>query len=78
MVRAIRRPESRDDYLALFEPLRKSRDVVLMDNRGTGKSGAIDCRKLQTGEKWTVEAVAACGESLGSPGGPLQHGLRRG
>ncbi|MGO8830623.1 MAG: alpha/beta hydrolase [Steroidobacteraceae bacterium] len=58
--------ESREDYLALFAPLRKFRDVVLMDNRGTGKSGAIDCRKLQTAEKWTVELVAACGESLGS------------
>ncbi len=58
--------ESRDDYLALFAPLRKSRDVVLMDNRGTGKSGAIDCRELQTAEKWTIELVAACGESLGS------------
>ena len=56
---------SRDDYLALFKPLRTSHDVVLMDNRGTGKSGAIDCRELQTGEKWTVESVAACGESLG-------------
>jgi pimeloyl-ACP methyl ester carboxylesterase len=58
--------ESRDDYLALFKPLRKSRDVVLMDNRGTGKSGALDCRELQTGEKWTVESVAGCGESLGN------------
>src|SRR5450631_282536 len=56
---------SRDDYLRLFEPLRASRDVVLMDNRGTGKSGAIDCKALQTGEKWTVESVAGCGESLG-------------
>ncbi len=58
--------ESRDDYLALFAPLRKFRDVVLMDNRGTGKSGAIDCPLLQTAEKWTIELVAACGESLGS------------
>jgi pimeloyl-ACP methyl ester carboxylesterase len=56
---------SRDDYLALFKPLRTSHDVVLMDNRGTGKSGALDCRELQTGEKWTVQSVAACGESLG-------------
>ena len=56
---------SRDDYLALFEPLRTSRDVILMDNRGTGRSGALDCRELQTGEKWTVESVAACGDSLG-------------
>src|SRR5580704_15359223 len=31
--------ESRADYLALFRPLRTTRDFVLMDNRGTGKSG---------------------------------------
>ncbi len=57
--------ESRDDYLALFEPLMAHRDVLIMDNRGTGRSGAIDCRALQTGEQWTVESVASCGESLG-------------
>jgi len=57
---------SRDDYLALFKPLREARDVVIMDNRGTGKSGALDCRELQTAEKWTVENVAGCGERLGS------------
>jgi pimeloyl-ACP methyl ester carboxylesterase len=57
---------SRDDYLALFKPLRSNRDVLLMDNRGTGNSGALDCPDLQTGEKWTVEAVAACGASLGA------------
>jgi len=56
---------SRSDYLTLFKPLRAAHDVVLMDNRGTGQSGAIDCRELQTGERWTVESVAACGESLG-------------
>ena len=35
---------SRDDYLALFAPLRGDRDVLLMDNRGTGLSGAIDAQ----------------------------------
>jgi pimeloyl-ACP methyl ester carboxylesterase len=57
--------ESRDDYLALFGPLMSDHDVLIMDNRGTGKSGAVDCHDLQIGEKWTVESVAACGESLG-------------
>jgi len=57
--------ESREDYLALFRPLRATRDVLLMDNRGTGKSGAIDCPALQTAERWTVELVGACGASLG-------------
>jgi pimeloyl-ACP methyl ester carboxylesterase len=56
---------SRDDYLDLFMPLMADRDVVLMDNRGTGKSGAIDCHDLQTGERWTEQSVAACGRSLG-------------
>ncbi len=57
--------ESRDEYLTLFEPLMKDHDVVIMDNRGTGRSGAVDCPALQTGDRWTVESVAACGESLG-------------
>src|SRR6202162_1449029 len=38
---------SRADYLALFEPLRASHDVLIMDNRGTGRSAAINCRQLQ-------------------------------
>jgi pimeloyl-ACP methyl ester carboxylesterase len=57
---------SRADYLALFAPLRGDRDVLLMDNRGTGKSGAVDCPALQSAERWTVDGVAACGRSLGS------------
>ena len=56
---------SRDDYLALFQPLREQRDVLLMDNRGTGRSGAIDCHSLQTAQRWTIELTAACGRSLG-------------
>jgi pimeloyl-ACP methyl ester carboxylesterase len=57
--------ESREDYLALFRPLRGNRDVVLMDNRGTGKSGAIDCPALQTAPQWTEAVVGSCGASLG-------------
>ncbi|MEP6546675.1 MAG: alpha/beta fold hydrolase [Gammaproteobacteria bacterium] len=58
--------ESRDSYLALFRSLRLRRDVLIMDNRGTGQSGAVDCRELQRAEKWTVEMNAACGDSLGA------------
>jgi len=57
--------ESRADYLALFEPLRNTHDIVLMDNRGTGESGAIDCPALQSAGRWTVELIGACGRSLG-------------
>jgi pimeloyl-ACP methyl ester carboxylesterase len=56
---------SREDYLALFKPLMRERDVLMMDNRGTGQSGAVDCHELQTGEQWTIESVAHCGETLG-------------
>jgi len=57
--------QSRSEYLALFEPLRRTRDILIMDNRGTGKSGALDCPELQTAERWTTAMVGACGDSLG-------------
>jgi len=56
---------SRDDYLALFEPLRATHDVLIMDNRGTGRSGAVDCEPLQTAPTLTAEDIGACGRSLG-------------
>jgi pimeloyl-ACP methyl ester carboxylesterase len=56
---------SRDEYLSLFKPLRSRRDILLMDNRGTGQSGAVDCRELQSADKWNVQMNGACGRSLG-------------
>jgi hypothetical protein len=38
---------SADEYLALFAPRRERYDVVLMDDRGSGHSAAIDCRELR-------------------------------
>ncbi len=58
--------ESRTDYLALFKPLRQTHDVLLMDNRGTGRSGAIDCEPLQRSPTLTREDIGACGRSLGT------------
>ena len=58
--------ESRVEYLALLQPLRAHHDVVIMDNRGTGRSGAIDCIALQNAPSLTEANVAACGRSLGS------------
>ena len=57
---------SREDYLALFKPLRQTHDVLLMDNRGTGRSGAIDCEPLQRAPALTREDIGACGRSLGA------------
>ena len=56
---------TRDAYLAMYAPLRATRDVLIMDNRGTGQSGAVDCPALQTAPMLTIELVAACGRSLG-------------
>jgi pimeloyl-ACP methyl ester carboxylesterase len=58
--------ESRDEYLDLFGPLRGNRDVVLMDNRGTGRSGAVDCHPLQTAPTLTEANIARCGRTLGA------------
>ena len=57
--------ESRDDFLALFEPLRATHDVLIMDNRGTGRSGAVDCEPLQHAATVAVADIGACGRSLG-------------
>jgi len=56
---------TRDAYLAMYAPLRATRDVLIMDNRGTGRSGAIDCPALQTAPMPSIELVAACGRLLG-------------
>ncbi len=52
-------------YRFLFEPLLRTRDLILMDQRGTGGSGAIDCPALQQGIGDYTRAVAACAEQLG-------------
>src|SRR3954467_12024470 len=39
---------SRVEYLGTFGPLLKTRDLLLVDNRGTGASGAIDCPRVQS------------------------------
>lgn len=55
---------SRDAYRTLFGPLLTTRDLLLMDDRGTGRSGAIDCTSLQGGSL-TLEGIARCGQQLG-------------
>jgi pimeloyl-ACP methyl ester carboxylesterase len=62
--------ESRNAYLALYRTLRGTRDVLIMDNRGTGRSSAVDCPELQRDPTLTEANVAACGERLG-PRAPL-------
>ena len=50
----------------LFGPLLDHRDLVLIDQRGVGQSGAIDCQPLQLQNSDIYSAVAKCGEQLGA------------
>ena len=52
-------------YLDELGPLLDARDLLLVDARGTGRSGAIDCPALQHGVGTVLAAVAACGAQLG-------------
>lgn len=56
--------DSRDGYVRLFTPLRSRRDILLIDKRGTGRSGAVDCPALQ--KHRSLDAVRACGRQLGN------------
>lgn len=56
---------SRDYFLDLFRPLMDRRDLLLVDNRGAGKSGAIKCEPLQSNKGNYVAAVGRCGRQLG-------------
>jgi len=55
---------TREAYLGLFKALRDRRDVLIVDKRGTGKSGPINCSALQQDD--TASAIAACATQLGS------------
>jgi pimeloyl-ACP methyl ester carboxylesterase len=52
-------------YLFLQGAMRRRHDLIVMDNRGTGTSGAIACRGVQQGIGNFVDATAACAKQLG-------------
>src|SRR5215207_4358525 len=73
---------SRDYHLELFAPLQRTRNLLLVDNRGTGGSGLINCRPLQRwhlalGDEAYDRRMAACGDQLNSarglPSGGFVH-----
>jgi pimeloyl-ACP methyl ester carboxylesterase len=74
---------SRDYYIELFGGLQRSRNLLLVDNRGTGTSGLVNCRPLQRwhlalGDDEYDRRDAACGEQLNTarqlPGRGAVHG----
>lgn len=56
---------SRVGYLLLFNPLLGNNDLLLVDNRGTGRSQPIDCEPLQHDGNGTLRDIALCGSYLG-------------
>jgi pimeloyl-ACP methyl ester carboxylesterase len=56
---------TRHAYLELFRPLMDRRDLLLVDNRGTGLSGAVNCPLLQSEPNPQPEGVRDCGNRMG-------------
>lgn len=56
---------SRSLYRSLYAPLLQTRDLLLVDNRGTGLSDAILCRPLQRAPIMELSQVTRCGRQLG-------------
>ena len=56
---------SASTYLYMLGPLHRRHDLILMDNRGTGLSGAVNCTRLQQGIGDFTGATGACARHLG-------------
>jgi pimeloyl-ACP methyl ester carboxylesterase len=57
--------DSAESYLFMLGPLRRRHDLIVMDNRGTGRSGAINCPRLQAGKGTYSREVGRCARRLG-------------
>ncbi|GAA0380201.1 hypothetical protein Acor_01710 [Acrocarpospora corrugata] len=59
----------RDDYRDMLGPLTRTRNVLIADLRGTGRSDPVRCPRLQNtttadGNQAYIDAVGACGRRL--------------
>lgn len=57
--------DSRDFFRDIYGPLLKTRDLVLVDARGTGKSGAVNCPLAQRGSRDVLASGRQCARILG-------------
>jgi pimeloyl-ACP methyl ester carboxylesterase len=57
--------DSRSWFLDLYKPLLRRYQLLIVDNRGTGRSGAILCQPLQSYKGNYNNAVGKCGRQLG-------------
>jgi pimeloyl-ACP methyl ester carboxylesterase len=65
---------SASTYLFMLGKLHRRHDLIVMDQRGTGSSGAIDCPALQAGIPPYAAAAAACARRLGRAGSAYATG----
>ncbi len=56
---------SRDSYLTLFAPIMDHRDLLLIDDRGTGRSSPLSCSALQQGDD-SIAAASDCAKQMGN------------
>ncbi len=56
---------SRSLYRELYKPLLATRDLLLVNNRGTGRSDVIVCQPLQRVHLMKLRNVTHCGDQLG-------------
>ena len=59
-------------YLQALAPLRRDRDLLLIDPRGTGQSGALSCPSLATQDPLSLDLASIgrlCGADLGARAG---------
>jgi pimeloyl-ACP methyl ester carboxylesterase len=59
-------------YLRPLAPLRRDRDLLLIDPRGTGQSGALSCPSLASHDPLSLDATSvarSCGADLGARAG---------
>jgi pimeloyl-ACP methyl ester carboxylesterase len=52
-------------HRGVFDPLLDTRDLIFLDQRGVGRSNAIDCPQIQHGSDDPYRDIAACGQQLG-------------
>jgi pimeloyl-ACP methyl ester carboxylesterase len=66
---------SRAGYIGLFHTLMDRRNLLLVDNRGTGTSQPIDCQPLQTYPYLALPRIGSCGAYLGATSDLFGSGL---
>ena len=57
--------DSADSYLFMLGPLHRRHDMIVMDNRGTGRSGVLKCSRLQAQKGTYSREVGRCARRLG-------------